>query len=617
MSCCTRPRVLGLCLGLFACVCSFSGSARADGILTFKFTPAPRTQLAVWIEDADGKFLATVALTEAVAYRGIGNRPGASLMNSGYRWPYGRREGVLPIWAHRRASAPGAKLFPRVIFQDRIEGHASKRTLDESNDNYYCLSFDQMESSRDKLDAVSCASQFSSDKGRYLTQDDVDDEYYEPWEDMKAGRDGAEPQMIGSRKTLPLKSLYPPRMDVTHCTGDPCYDHPDVDRFAADARNVMPEIDAVSLATPPGDVQQSLLFTVPPDWPDGAYTAYVEVGLEGDYNKAWNDKTFPTPFSPEDDWDSFAEFYGYPYRGQPSLVWKIPFWFSADSRAQFSTDAPEGRSSWDVWNENYGAPEVITAGEKDALAISADAPMSGVDRLREGADGKRVVLEARGASADGELNSSGEAPVGIVEDLRVTLHPNKLRAHTWVLLHLKAVRSDIPLHAYEVRVSTEPIVDEDSFIRGGRQAKTATDDAEGATLLSLPTDVSAGEPIDTAIGDLVANTRYFIGVRATDELNRHGPISITEVTTPPRQFATVTPCFIATAAYGSPMTGEVGVLRHVRDRYLMPNEPGRAAVQAYYAIGARAAEVIAARPVWRSMVRAFVDPLVRISRLLP
>ena len=70
--------------------------------------------------------ISTVRLTEAVAFRGIGNRPGASEMNSGYRWPYGRREGVLPVWATRRAAAPGAQSFPRVVFQNRVEGLASR-----------------------------------------------------------------------------------------------------------------------------------------------------------------------------------------------------------------------------------------------------------------------------------------------------------------------------------------------------------------------------------------------------------------------------------------------------------------------------------------------------------
>src|SRR5262245_20754137 len=88
-------------------------------VLELRFTPAPRAQIAIWIEDATGRFVRTFGLTQAIAYRGIGNRPGASLMNSGYRWPYGRREGSLPIWATRRAAAPGAKQWKRVLFQSR------------------------------------------------------------------------------------------------------------------------------------------------------------------------------------------------------------------------------------------------------------------------------------------------------------------------------------------------------------------------------------------------------------------------------------------------------------------------------------------------------------------
>src|SRR5690606_3797370 len=110
-------------------------------------------------------FVTTLRLTDAVALRGIGNRTGASQMNSGYRWPYGRREGVLPVWAHRRASAPGASLFRTVMFQGRDEGRASGG--DSSVDNYFCLSFVKAASKQEALDAVSCASIFRSDKGRY------------------------------------------------------------------------------------------------------------------------------------------------------------------------------------------------------------------------------------------------------------------------------------------------------------------------------------------------------------------------------------------------------------------------------------------------------------------
>src|ERR1044071_8897349 len=133
--------------------------------------------MAIWIERADGTFMSTVGLTQAVSFRGIGNRPGASQMNSGFRWPYGRRENVLPVWAHRRAAAPGARSFPRVIFQHRTyEGCASNAGCggsDSTEDAYFCLSFKPETTRKDALDAVSCASVFSSDKGRYLTADDL------------------------------------------------------------------------------------------------------------------------------------------------------------------------------------------------------------------------------------------------------------------------------------------------------------------------------------------------------------------------------------------------------------------------------------------------------------
>ncbi len=123
-------------------VLGVSGPTSAQRILTFRFRPTARAQLVLWIERNDGTFMGTLRLTEAVARRGIGNRPGATQMNSGFHWPYGRREGVLPVWAHRRAAAPNAEPFQRVIFQDRLsEGHASRTSNDQRRDEYFCLSF--------------------------------------------------------------------------------------------------------------------------------------------------------------------------------------------------------------------------------------------------------------------------------------------------------------------------------------------------------------------------------------------------------------------------------------------------------------------------------------------
>src|SRR6188768_3021674 len=99
MRCSLRSAVALLGAAWLLVVASGARAQEAASRLEFHFKPTARAQLALWVERADGTFVATVRLTDAVRYRGVGNRPGASEMNSGFRWPYGRREGVLPVWA--------------------------------------------------------------------------------------------------------------------------------------------------------------------------------------------------------------------------------------------------------------------------------------------------------------------------------------------------------------------------------------------------------------------------------------------------------------------------------------------------------------------------------------
>src|SRR6476659_8431264 len=146
-----------LSLAVLTALFGSSAASAQSATIELSFTPIDRAQIAVWVEREDGTFMGTLALTYAVAKAGVGNRPGAMQMNSGFRWPYGRREGVLPIWAHRRAAAPGAKQFKRVIFQDRRfpdgspgEGLASRTSNDSSEDYYFCLSFFQSTSEMQK-----------------------------------------------------------------------------------------------------------------------------------------------------------------------------------------------------------------------------------------------------------------------------------------------------------------------------------------------------------------------------------------------------------------------------------------------------------------------------------
>jgi hypothetical protein len=72
-------------------------------------------------------------------------------------------------------------------------------------------------------------------------------------------------------------------------------------------------------------------------------------------------------------------------------------------------------------------------------------------------------------------------------------------------------------------------------------------------------------------------------------------------------------CFIATAAYGSPMEMEVMTLRRFRDHYLLDNSVGSKFVELYYAISPPLADAIRERGWARDVMRALLRPLVGVT----
>lgn len=75
-------------------------------------------------------------------------------------------------------------------------------------------------------------------------------------------------------------------------------------------------------------------------------------------------------------------------------------------------------------------------------------------------------------------------------------------------------------------------------------------------------------------------------------------------------------CFIATAAYGSPLAGEVQLLRNFRDRHLLTNAPGRAFVAWYYRHAPAWAGSIEAHPWLKAPVRAALIPVILFAWLM-
>lgn len=75
------------------------------------------------------------------------------------------------------------------------------------------------------------------------------------------------------------------------------------------------------------------------------------------------------------------------------------------------------------------------------------------------------------------------------------------------------------------------------------------------------------------------------------------------------------PCFIATAAYGTPMAAQIDTLRAVRDTYLLSNPVGTAFTDVYYRVSPALADVVADSPVLAALVRVLLVPTVFLGKV--
>jgi hypothetical protein len=75
-------------------------------------------------------------------------------------------------------------------------------------------------------------------------------------------------------------------------------------------------------------------------------------------------------------------------------------------------------------------------------------------------------------------------------------------------------------------------------------------------------------------------------------------------------------CFIATAAYGSPLHPHLDILRDFRDKYLMPNGFGLKLVELYYRYSPSIAGFIAEHKLLKAAVRVNLLPVIAFSSLM-
>ncbi|MBA3541242.1 MAG: hypothetical protein H0T79_16645 [Deltaproteobacteria bacterium] len=500
-------------------------------------------QIVIWIEkpaafpSVVGEFVDTVFITDQTGRYGIGNRPGRMDFNSGPLWPYGRREGTFPIWANRQP-----KSYPRVIFQGDDENQLSHPPSRSSQEYHFCRPLLSSGTDKESWDAGTCASTSYTDKGKLSPT---------------------------------LTSLYPPRQDLTRYQEDVV----DIDMYP-----VMNELDAVSQATPPPGMNNVVSWPIPPELGSGEYVIWVEVSKEFDHNATYSEAARPSPTVP------YGQ-YGEAYRGQPSVVYKVPFALG-DGEHPVLTLEYAGYSDPDGLDGNLRAPDGT---------ITTDVLGSGASRLAMQIDdllgAYRVRVDAR-TEQDGLLPSApGELSVVATESGISTI--------SFVAPGDDGMSGTARRYEFRYRVGAE--ITEADF-----------DTASVLDLAELVIPDEAGQVQLVPMKTLLPETDYSIAIRAVDNCNNVGPIAALRFTTPARVTGEVDACFIATAAYGSVMAQDVGFLRRFRDSVMRGSVIGELVVESYYTFGPAVAGVIGESDLLRATARELLTPIiswVRIFRL--
>jgi C1A family cysteine protease len=140
--------------------------------------------------------------------------------------------------------------------------------------------------------------------------------------------------------------------------------------------------------------------------------------------------------------------------------------------------------------------------------------------------------------------------------------------------------------------------------------------ASGDIVYSGSFDAASKTSFTVPAGALQANAEYYWQVVYLDDRgvtsSASARTSFTSITLTPGKGN----CFIATAAFGSPMAGQVEILRQFRDRYLLTHHPGQKFVAWYYRNGPAAENYIKDKPLAKAAIRVALYPLIGFSFLL-
>jgi hypothetical protein len=531
-------------------------AADGDVLVEFHFQPVADAQIAIWLVDAEGRFVDDVLVTQATGTLGIGNRPGRDDFLSSWRFPYGPRKGVLPIWGHARG-----KSYPELVFfddnpadQDSLGWHENS----SSSEPYFCRPLSADEHETIKFDTMTCPSPggFNSDKGRF-------------------GSGG---------------SVYPPRSD--HTEFDPTHDHEDVHQFAE-----LNDLDAVTRATPRGDAP-ALFTTVlsAEQAARGPLTAWIEVNLEHDENPDWE-------FDREEDHyvDTRLSGYGIEWLGQPSIVYKVEF--DPLEVGLTATDAYAGYG--DLYGENGDV------NPPDATISTVNG--SGADRLQlftKNDETFRFGVYSHGEGSEPDPDDPwGECTSRTLPAMTdVELEPvdfDRVRVH-FTVPTLDDMTEVMAVRLY-YRASEMPLTDE--TLGMAVQQVPGMDDCGD--------DIRPGVTTWCEVDELFGATNYQIGIVYEDSCSNASNIVADAVTTPRQEFSVVEGfCFVATAAYGASWDAKVQAMRWFRGRFLETNGVGAGLVAFYYHASPGLARMIAGSAMSRAFARVTLAPAAELAEAI-
>jgi hypothetical protein len=246
----------------------------------------------------------------------------------------------------------------------------------------------------------------------------------------------------------------------------------------------------------------------------------------------------------------------------------------------------------------YGDPDGMDGNLRSPdNTISTDTPGSGGARLQLVSDGNAMYRLRVDSHAESDLIPPG-APADIA------LVSTDARTAT---LSFTAPGDDGNVgrvRGYEARILTGDTITDANF--------------SSATLISATiTPVDPGQLETFTVDNLLPQTDYSIGIRALDDwidsmgvCHNSGPLTVYAFTTPEAPVGSVDACFIATAAYGSVMANDVGMLRQFRDVVLRNSIFGELAVEGYYTFGPAIAGVIGESDLLRATTRDLLAPIV-------